>query len=109
MPERHESARFGEEEEQQPVDDRERLLEDVGQRPTALLREQRPQYMRRGLEHPAAERPADACGVSFSLGQQRAEGVAIASEPCRHEQRCESRRGSRVVGRFLEVHLGVAS
>ena len=77
MPERHQRARLGEQQEQHPVDDRQRLLEAVlNEGPPdaagpASVATSAPSTSAEAAEHAVAQRSADASRMPIGSGNQR--------------------------------------
>ena len=110
MPQRHQRARFGEQQEQDAIDDRERLLEgDVeidapagtyprGGRLRARrgsAKNQRLQHFARRGEHAVAQRPADAGGMAIGGGDQGVQRSLVARTRPRARLRRRSPRARR--------------
>jgi hypothetical protein len=106
MPQRHQAPRFGKEQKQNPVDDRERLLEGVRWY-RRLASPRRPHQCRQHVggrrQYAILERPADAGAVAIGLVNERVES---RRESTQHER--EGREGALVIGDGIEIELCVS-
>ena len=123
VPKRHETARFGEQEKQDPVDDRQRLLERFAAAARGARVEVRPHRGgRSGLQHcsedlggcfhhSGSERAADRRGVLFRFRHQvlqRVSAVRVGAEHLGVQDPDERREGPLIINRILQVELRIA-
>ena len=111
MPEWNERACFGEEQEQQPIDDRERLFEHVVDPTRRIPRKKRTeQEWRRRVKHAGLERAADARGVPLGVddgGDERAATAGFAAEGAGTENTRERGRRADLVRGRVELQVEV--
>ena len=112
MPQRHERARFGEQQEQHPIHDGQRLFEAVLHRDLVTVSDQRAQHFGRRGEHAVAQRAAYAGRVPIRGGHQRVQRPRIVG-PCSERRRAEDLQEdgerARIVHRQIEVDLDLAA
>ncbi len=110
MPQRHEPARFREQQEEQAIHDRERLLEgsvDIGCDARATSNHQGLQHVSGCSQHAFPQRPAHARCVSFRSVDELIERSAGAPlEHFRARETPERRKRSLIVCGKVQVELG---
>src|SRR5689334_15574941 len=105
MPDRHESTRLREEQEEHPIEDGQRLLEQQFGSGAATLARERLQEQLERVENAGAERIAHGGAMTSALidgaiqqAGSRSEGFSTADLP-------EQEKGGRVVRQQREVEL----